>query len=447
LTDFEFQNEDVIVKEFVNNYLTDLVVHEVGHTLGLRHNFKSSTAYSFEQISDSNFTKQNSISASVMDYNPVNVSLPGSNQGQYWSSTIGNYDMFAIEYGYKPFLAIEYGYKPFPNIKSPEDEIPFLLAVASKSLDPYNRYGTDEDAYDMFYPTSLDPLTQIFDLGNSPLEYGKQQINISLDLFIKIQNYFPQYDRSYTQLTGVFKSVLYGYFSGSNFASKYIGGAYISRSKYIGGAYISRMKSGDLSQDRFPYEPVPFNEQTDAMNLIIEYNFNADKYLNFSPEFLKQLQPNSEDYNALFFSGGRMDVALDEIILNQQKWILWRLFHPIVMGRLIDQEKISSSSFTLENLFESVKSGIWSELKNNQTIPVRRRNLQKAYIDYVIKILLKTDSEMPEESRSLAFLYLTNLKREISSKKTSDIYEEFHLKECLGRIEKAINSVFIDSVK
>ncbi len=426
LTDNEFQNEDIILKQFINNYLTDLVVHEVGHTLGLRHNFKSSTAYTLEQIRDSNFTKINSISSSVMDYNPLNISQSGLSQGEYWSSTIGNYDMFAIEYGYKIF----------PNVKSPEDEIPFLLAVASKSSDPYNRFGTDEDAYDMFYPTSLDPLTQIFDLGSSPLQYGKEQINISLDLFNKIQNYFPQYDRSYTQLTGVFKSVLYGYFSGSNFASK-----------YIGGAYINRMKSGDLSQNRYPYEPVPYSEQLDALNLIIEYNFNADKYLNFSPEFLKQLQPNSEDYNSLYMSGGRMDVALDEIILNQQKWILWRLFHPIIMGRLIDQEKISSSAFTLENLFDSIKNGVWSELKTNQPISVRRRNLQKAYIDYVINILLKSDSEIPEESRSLAYLYLTNLRKEINSKKPSDIYEDFHLKECSSRIEKAINSVFIDSVK
>ncbi|CAF4708737.1 unnamed protein product [Rotaria sp. Silwood1] len=155
-----------IPKDYVTDFLTELVVHEVGHTLGLRHNFKASSAYTFEEIRNPEFTNQWGNGSSVMDYNAANISPPGMPQGTYWTPTIGMYDYFAIEYGYKNF----------PNIKKADDEVPYLIAIASKSSDPHLVYGTDEDVANSFFgPTSLDPLTQIFDLGSSPLKYAKDK--------------------------------------------------------------------------------------------------------------------------------------------------------------------------------------------------------------------------------------------------------------------------------
>jgi hypothetical protein len=409
-----------LIQQFINDYLTDLVVHEVGHTLGLRHNFKASSAYTFAQIRDSNFTKNNATGSSVMDYNSVNLSAPGLPQGQYWSGTVGNYDLFAIEYGYKIFS----------DIKNPNDEVPFLLAVASKSQDPLNVYGTDEDVYDAFGPTSLDPLTQQFDLGNSPLEYAKEKIVISEDLLKKIQNHYPQYDRSFIQLSRVFRGLLFDYLSSIGYAAK-----------YVGGAYVTRMKSGDFMGTKYPYQPVSSQEQMQALELVSEYLFHADRHLNFSPEFLQLLQPNTA---SVWEGQSRLDVPINEIILSYQKFYLQRFYNNILTGRMLQQEKVSSNSLPLAAMFDFIKTNIWSELKNSESFSSTRKNLQKAHLDILIALVVTPYYGTPEEARSLAYYDLNNLKREISLKRSNSIYDEFHLKECASRIDKALNSVFID---
>src|SRR6185295_11346238 len=86
-------------EEFVGQVMKEVVMHEVGHTLGLRHNFKASTWLSLKEVNEA---KGKATVGSVMDYNSVNVSLPGQAQGDYITSTLGPYDFWAIEYGYRP---------------------------------------------------------------------------------------------------------------------------------------------------------------------------------------------------------------------------------------------------------------------------------------------------------------------------------------------------------
>ncbi len=83
------------------DYVRDVIMHEVGHTLGLRHNFVASKVYSLQQISDKSFTQVNGLTASVMDYNPFNIAPTGQPQGEYVMSTLGAYDYWAIEYAYR----------------------------------------------------------------------------------------------------------------------------------------------------------------------------------------------------------------------------------------------------------------------------------------------------------------------------------------------------------
>ena len=77
-------------------------MHEVGHSLGLRHNFKASIMLRPDQINDTSITRVKGMTGSVMDYNPINVAPKGQKQGDYASTTIGPYDYWAIEYAYKP---------------------------------------------------------------------------------------------------------------------------------------------------------------------------------------------------------------------------------------------------------------------------------------------------------------------------------------------------------
>ena len=405
-----------IPKQFVDDYLTELVVHEIGHTLGLRHNFKSSSAYTFEELRNPQFTAENGNSSSVMDYDAPNISPPGMQQGTYWSPSVGKYDLFAIEYGYKIF----------PNIKKPDDEVPYLIAVASQSSNPYNVYGTDEDAANGFGPTSLDPLTQTFDLGNSPLEFAKQRVAIDKDLFKKIDKYFPQYNESYSQLNAIFAGLLSDYMYNS-----------VIVSKYIGGAYLTKMKQGDVVNDKYPMEPVTYAEQMEALNFINEHIFEAENYLTFSPAFLKML-PASQN---LF---GRKDFPLNDIILNFQGGMLYRCYSPVLMKRMLEQENLSSDILTLAQLNDYLYSNIWKEVKSKTSISKTRRALQKMHLDMMIEVIVNPTAGTPEDARSMTYRILNELNKDIASFKAAGETDEFHLKECKSRIDKAMNSVIIN---
>jgi len=416
IIDNNISSTDEIPKDYVFDYLTELVVHEVGHTLGLRHNFKSSTAYTFEEIRNPEFTNQWGNGSSVMDYNAANISPPGEKQGTYWTPTIGMYDYFAIEYGYKIF----------PNIKKAEDEVPYLIAIASKSSDPHLVYGTDEDAVNVFGPTSLDPLTQTFDLGSSPLKFAKNKMEIDTNLFGKIDKYFPSYNESYTQLNNVFIGLLFDYFSNTMIVSK-----------YIGGAYITKMKQGDVVDNRYPVMPVSRTEQMEALDFLNKYAFGAEDYLTFSPDFMKMLQPVPN-------GRARQDFPLNDIISTIQNNTLARLYSPVLMKRMFEQENLSSDILTLGELNDYLYSNIWSEVKNKSSISKSRRSLQKSHLEYMMDLLVNPQSGTPEDARSMAFKTLTQLKKDLANYKTANDIDSFHVKECESRIDKALNSVIVN---
>ena len=93
---------DADLEKLVMQGLKEVTMHEVGHTLGLAHNFHGSSYYSLTDMNDVSKTKDTGLGMSVMDYNPVNIVPTDATQGDYFSQTIGPYDMWAIEYGYKP---------------------------------------------------------------------------------------------------------------------------------------------------------------------------------------------------------------------------------------------------------------------------------------------------------------------------------------------------------
>lgn len=416
IIDNNISSIEEIPNDFIFDYLTELVVHEVGHTLGLRHNFKASTAYTFEEIRNPEFTQQWGNGSSVMDYSPANISPQGVKQGTYWTPTIGKYDYFAIEYGYKTF----------PNIKKPEDEVPYLIAIASRSTDPHLVYGTDEDAMNVFGPTSLDPLTQTFDLGNSPLKYAKEKMEIDTTLFRKIDKYFPTYNESYAQLNNVFIGLLFDYFSNTMIVSK-----------YIGGAYVTKMKQGDIINNHYPVMPVSRDEQMEALDFLNKYAFEAEDYLTFSPDFLKMLQPVPN-------GRARMDFPLNDIILTIQNNALSRMYSPVLMKRMLEQENLSSDILTLGELNDYLYSNIWKEVKAKSSISKSRRALQKIHLDILTGLLVSQQFGAPEDARSVSFKILTQLKKDIGSFKGGNDFDSFHLRECESRIDKALNSVIVN---
>jgi len=120
--------------QFVHDYLVEIAAHEVGHTLGLRHNFRASTIHTLEQAQDATLTAKEGLTGSVMDYIPTNISTEGQKQGPYHQTTLGPYDYWAIEYAYKPIAA-----------NTPDEELPELAKIASRAAEPQLAYDTDEE--------------------------------------------------------------------------------------------------------------------------------------------------------------------------------------------------------------------------------------------------------------------------------------------------------------
>jgi hypothetical protein len=137
---------------FVGAALKWIVMHEVGHTLGLRHNFRASTVRTRAQVQNAAFTREHGMAGSVMDYLPVNMAEGEESQGEYFMSTVGPYDLWAIQYGYQP-------------VKKDEE----LVAIAARAAEPELAYSTDEDVANLFY-RKLDPRVHVNDLSDDPLE-------------------------------------------------------------------------------------------------------------------------------------------------------------------------------------------------------------------------------------------------------------------------------------
>ena len=139
---------------FIGPLLAELVVHEVGHTLGLRHNFKSSSAYTLAEINSKVFKGTKVTAGSVMDYLPININVEsGEIQGDYCMNGIGPYDFWAIEYGYS----------------HSDDLKPILERVAEPGL----AFATDEDTI------GPDPLARRYDFSKNPLDYAKNQLRLA----------------------------------------------------------------------------------------------------------------------------------------------------------------------------------------------------------------------------------------------------------------------------
>ncbi|MDP6986843.1 MAG: zinc-dependent metalloprotease, partial [Phycisphaerales bacterium] len=240
---------DGVPEEFIGPMLREVVMHEVGHTLGLRHNFKGSTIHTLAEINTDQFKGQPH-SGSVMDYLPVNINYElGETQGDWTQVTIGPYDMWAIEYGY-------IGKKPEKVLK--------------RVSEPLLAYATDEDTW------GPDPRARRFDNGMNPLTYAESQIGLAQHLRTKILEDMVEDGESWAEARKAYDMLLYKQLGAVNIASG-----------WIGGSYLNRDKKGDEG-DRDPITPIEADQQRRAMNIVLENTMRDDAY-GLSPELLRRM--------------------------------------------------------------------------------------------------------------------------------------------------------------
>ena len=420
-------------EKFIGQILKTLIMHEVGHTLGLRHNFKASTIFSLDDI---NKKVGKALHGSVMEYDAINIAPEGKKQGDYHTTTIGPWDYWVVEYAYKQIGG-----------SKPEAELPELQKIASRVAASELRYGTDDDA-SMYQYRDLDPLVNRWDLGADPLEFAKQRQEIVAGLWDEIADKVTQDGMGYQRVRRAFRSLL-GQYSRSMFLA----------TRFIGGQYHHRDHRGDKN-GRLPYVPVPAKKQREALTFIKEHAL-SDKTFDFPPKLLNSIAITQwSDWGANSGNSSRLDYPIHDVILRNQSQILGRLLDPNVLARVQDTElKFSENedAFTLPELFTGITDAVWVELDKNAGakqwtnsdafISSFRRGLQREHMKQLIKLVLAADNGTPEDARSLARLHLVKLNDRIknvvqNSKDKLDDYSVAHLEESQVRVEKALDAGF-----
>ncbi|MEH2051149.1 zinc-dependent metalloprotease [Nostoc sp.] len=408
------------VKEYINQYLRLIIAHEVGHTLGLRHNFRGSTLLPPQEMNNTEITKTRGLTTSVMDYIPPNIAPQGTKQGDYFPSMVGPYDEWAIKYGYTTI-----------QTSTPLAEKPILEEIAAQSYKPELSYSTDEDVYD------LDPTADAWDNSSNVLLYSQWQLNNARVMWERIDKRFPLAGDSYSDVSERFSTVLGNYFQQIYYTTKYIGGQSFYR------IHPSEIPSG-VTQHRLPFEAVPVEEQRQALDTLQKYVF-AEDALNFSPELLNKLAPSRWRHWGTSVQVGRLDFPIHDLVLFMQGSVLRDLLSGDRLSRLKDIELKApeGKALTLPELFDTLQSGIWTEVIKPKGKPMKisslRRGLQRKYLDILTGMVLRKEY-VPEDARTLAWYKLKQLDEKLKGVNSEDEYTKAHLLETRDRIEKVLNA-------
>src|SRR6056297_1985675 len=415
---------DGIPEWFVGPLLADLVAHEVGHTLGLRHNFKASSLYTRDEINSEEVKEKGPFSSSVMDYIPINYRYEaGEIQGDFGMTEIGPYDYWAIEYGYTA-------------------EEGKLAEILKRCNEPALQYATDEDT------GGPDPLARRYDFAKDPLDYATEQMKLIevyrgrlLESFVKDGDSWAKARRGY-ELTLSLQTRAVNMMAG-----------------WVGGAFINRAKKGDPG-DRDPVEVVPAEQQRNALKFIIGTTFHDEAY-GLTPELLAKMSIDQwSDDRATF--GQEATWPIHDRILGVQASTLTMLMNPTTLRRVYDNElRLSADvdTLTLPELLKTVTTAAWTELgeeipddssARKPVISSLRRNLQGEHLGRLIDLVLATDSQTAalKPISDLAAMSLRDLQSRVDEYLESagdklDPYSRAHLVDAQQRIERALDADYM----
>lgn len=403
-------------KEYIQGFLTMVVSHEMGHIMGLRHNFIASTLNNMEQLKDPAAVAATGVTASVMDYIPFNICAIKRPGVDYFSRTVGPYDLWAIQYGYTPVQAT-----------TSEGELGNLRRIASKSNEPGHAYQSDEIA-DQFDPT----ITR-FDLGADPLAYWQRMLDVSRYLLVTLAQREPKQGQNYWEFTKKFNRLL----------NIYARSAAIT-SRYVGGLHVRRAHRGDPGE-KPPVEPISSAEQKRALGMLNAYVFSETAFSMPRGYYTKLSSDPYPDLIMAILGGASMDAPIRDTLSNIQLAALRRLFTAPVLKRVANNEfkaANSQATLTLPDLFSSVGSNVWSEMEGKRNVSALRRQLQRAHVDMLITMFVSPGGGTPDDARTLAWDELRKLKRRIASARSGreDTYTRVHLDESQMKIARALDA-------
>ncbi|MDJ1504135.1 zinc-dependent metalloprotease [Xanthocytophaga agilis] len=388
--------------------------HEVGHTLGLRHNFGASSATPVEKLRDKAFIAKNGHTSSIMDYARFNYVAQPEDGITDLFPRIGDYDMWAIEWGYKPIY----------ETKSEEEDKVALNKLYKDKAEKNRRlyFLTETNAYD--------PRAQSEDLSDNAMTASDYGIKNLKRIVPNLVNWTKEEAETYESLTEIYNEVVGQY-------RRYIGHV----TKNVGGIYETPKT---FDQEGVVYETTPKAIQKQAVTWLNKQVFETPTWL-LDPQVLSRIRPDQ---------GVEALRVIHETTINN-------LFDNNRLQRLIETSVSNTNAYALDELFTDVQKGIWSELASRKPIDNFRRNLQKIYVEKMNAIINPPSgpsmagmsfsfpntvaSPTPDVKKSdiisMARGGLTELRTQIKAAipGTTDKMSRYHLQDVLTRIDRALD--------
>ncbi|WP_417699052.1 zinc-dependent metalloprotease [Pseudoalteromonas lipolytica] len=393
-------------KEILRQGLTQLVLHEVGHTLGLNHNMKSSILWNEKDVHDKRKT-QGIVTGSVMDYAPANIAPIGMQQGDIFQTKPGPYDDWAIEYGYSQALA------------DADAEQQRLEKILARSSEHALAFGNDAD--DMRAPgRHIDPRIMIGDMSSNPAAYAADRMALINKLFTELKDKATVEGESYQQLV-TSANILFGSYRTQ--------AGVVSRQ--IGGVYVERNVVGD-DKNGAPFTPVPLERQQQAMQILAKNVFAPDVLVSMQPLY-NYLQQQRRGFNHY---GKNEDPKPHNMILGMQKLVLAQLLHPAVMLRISDSA-MYGNEYSLSQFMDDLTASIFVDSKKANSLS---HNLQIEYVNQLIAIAGLGKASKHDNLAKAAALYQLNKIADISTPWGADTAEKAHKQYIDRLISKALEA-------
>ena len=384
--------------------------HEVGHTLGLRHNMGSSSRTPVENLRNKEWVEAHGHTASIMDYARFNyVAQPEDNISEVGLfPRIGDYDMWAIMWGYKATFAKD---------EKEDEKIVNKWVIDSLKANPRLWFGTETNPFD--------PRSQTEDLGDNSMKASEYGIKNLKRIIVKLPEWTKEEGDKYDNLRDIY-SALVGQWG------RYMGHVV----KNVGGIYETPKSVEQTGED--VYEPTPKPIQEEAVAFLNKQLFETPTWLLDKNILNKITNP-----------------VMAEQVGNVQVSVLNSLLSGARLNRMATATNRfgEQNTYTLDKMMDDVKKGVWSELASKKTIDGYRRNLQKAYVEALINVLNPPPAQPGMQVNAMNFTtknsdaisiargQLAELKTEIAAAipGTKDKMSKYHLQDLSFRITKALD--------
>jgi len=386
--------------KIIEQSIIRLTLHEVGHTLGLNHNFKGSFLHNNEDVHKPEITSKIGVTSSVMEYPAINLAPLGYDQGDYYDVVPGPYDKWAIKFGYTPNLT--------------EEERRSILSESNK---PEHMFANDsEDMRSAGY--GIDPRAMINDLTNDPITYSAQRIELVNHAQKELPDKFANKAESWEEYRNAHKIILREYQRALEVVSR-----------YIGGVYVERSNPQDPNRKE-PYTPTPSEEQRRAMSILSKHAFSSEAFpINASLLSKVQLERRMFDLR-----GEHEDPQMHKIILGIQNKVLDHILGAWTLARITDTQ-LYGNDYSVYEVIDDLTEAIFLEDISSEVSSVRR-NLQTSYVRRLISIL--AEDYYDEFATAAAYNSLRDIEK-LMKKSSSHEPTKAHRKLILWIIDSGLN--------